>query len=55
MSEDSEIKTYDDGVKDGEQECKNKFAKKQSLDLFAEGYKMVLLMVIKQQEKKSRQ
>ena len=39
MPKDSEIKTYDDGVEDGKNECENRFAKKQSLDLFAEGYK----------------
>jgi flagellar biosynthesis/type III secretory pathway protein FliH len=40
MSEDSEIKTYDEGVKDAKNEYEKRFAKKQSLDLFAEGYKI---------------
>jgi flagellar biosynthesis/type III secretory pathway protein FliH len=39
MSKDSGIKTYDEGVEDAKNECKKRFAKKQSLDLFAEGYK----------------
>ena len=39
MEEESKIKTYDDGVKDGKTDCEKKTQQKECLDMFSEGYK----------------
>ncbi|MGZ7050165.1 MAG: hypothetical protein ACXVHO_09170 [Methanobacterium sp.] len=39
MPEESEIKTYDDGVKDGKKEMEKQIGKKECLELYKEGYK----------------
>lgn len=39
MEEESKIKTYDDGVKDGANECDKRMKEQKCLDSFSEGYK----------------
>jgi hypothetical protein len=39
MEEKSTIKTYDDGVKDGNEECKKQMKDSECLEMFSDGYK----------------